>query len=245
MCFHISQTKIGRELKERYQARIVFPKENESALPFFYHANGFAHPEIPVIPQEEPSVITTAHWGLAPTDVLEDKLTAYYKKAVAFGGGLNAQSEKLFTHFLYKQAAFSRRCLIPVTGFFEPHEFQKKKFPYFINRRDGESIALAGLYTRLGTTLSCTILTKPASERFAAIHNSKKRQPVLLDQKHEKDWLNDGLDANQLQSLIDSAYPEEQLSSFTVSRTVFNPRENSNTPEALLPVEYPELMNLF
>ncbi|WP_339611197.1 hypothetical protein [uncultured Planktosalinus sp.] len=74
MCFHISQTKIGRELKERYQARIVLPKENEAALPFFYHANGFAHPESLVIPQEESSVITTAHWGIAPADVLEEKL---------------------------------------------------------------------------------------------------------------------------------------------------------------------------
>lgn len=244
MCFHISQTKIGRELQERYEARLQLPDGDATALPYFYHAIGFTHPQILLIPQEEPSVITTAAWGLAPAKETPETLPSYYKKAAAFGGGLNAQSEKLFSHFLYKQTAHSQRCLIPVSGFFEPHEYLQKKFPYFITRNDRESFALAGLFTHVGTTLTCTILTKPAGERLAAIHNNKKRQPVLLNKVDEQSWLEDSLNETDILNLINKPYEEKTLDTFTVSRSVFHPQEDSNTPEALQEIVYPELQQL-
>ncbi|PKP24336.1 MAG: hypothetical protein CVU03_12910 [Bacteroidetes bacterium HGW-Bacteroidetes-2] len=85
------------------------------------------------------------------------------KKATAFGGELNAQSENLFTHFLCHRAAFTQKCLIPVTGFFEPHEAAGKKIPHYITCKDNEAFSLAGIYSKVGPFLTCSILTKAAS----------------------------------------------------------------------------------
>lgn len=245
MCFHISQTKIGRELMERFKARPHLPEQSGEDLPGFYHISGFSHPNITIIPQEEPSVLTIARWGIVPSTQSEKELNSYYKKAAAFGGGLNAQSEKVFNHFIYKHSIFTKKCLIPVTGFFEPHEFQGKKFPYYICRKDRDVLVLAGIYSQTGTTLTCSILTREASPMFAEIHNQKKRQPVILAPEYETKWLEDKLDETDILSLINSPYPEEELSIFSVSKDVFNSRKNSDIPEILLPVEYPELNRLF
>lgn len=244
MCFHLSQTKIGRELQERYNATVHLP-EDVSEVPFYYHINGFVHPKIIIIPQEEPSVITTAVWGMAPENENPESLPHYYKKAVTFGGGLNAQSEKIFTHFLYKQSIFSKRCLIPITGFYEPHESGGKKFPYFIKRNDNDSFSLAGLYTQLGTIFTCTILTKRASAMFENIHNVKKRQPVLIERSMEEYWLNDIICIKEIQEVLDFSYPENELSAFPVYRKIFQTKEDSNTPDSQKPLEYPELQKLF
>ena len=58
----------------------------------------------------------------------------YYKQQLKYGSGLNARSEKLFDYWLYEKSAFTKRCIIPVSGFFEPHEYNNKKFPIHIKR---------------------------------------------------------------------------------------------------------------
>jgi len=244
MCFHISQTKIGRELEERYKAKLHLSKLRAEP-PFFYHINGFVHPDILMIPQEEPSVITDAIWGIAPENEKIENLTVYFKKAVAFGGGLNAQFEKAFTHFIYKKSIISKRCLIPVTGFYEPHERKGKKFPYFISRKDGDSFSLAGIYTQIGEIFSCSILTKEASPMFQEIHNVKKRQPVIINKKDEELWLNDQLSKPEIHKLAQVVYPEETLIAFPVNKKIFQPGEDSNTPESQKYFDYPELQELF
>src|SRR5690606_26112181 len=132
-----------------------------------YHINGFAHPNMLIIPQEGSDVLAVGRWGIVPSNTKPELVDVYYKESVRFGGGLNAQSEKLFNHFLYKHSAFTRRCIIPVTGFFEPHEYMGKKYPYYINRQDKEAFALAGVYTIIEDLVTFSILTKEASPLFA------------------------------------------------------------------------------
>lgn len=147
MCFHTSQTKKTTNLENRFKGTL----HKESLRPIFdnpeYHLNGFAHPNMLIILQEEPSVLMPGKWGIAPQNKTRDQLESYYKEAVKFGGGLNAKSEKLFNHFLYKQSATTRRCIIPVTGFYEPHDHKGNKYPFYISRNDEDSIGLAGIYT--------------------------------------------------------------------------------------------------
>lgn len=52
-----------------------------------------------------------------------------------FWGGLNAYLEKSLNHFIYKFSAMSRRCIVPLTGFFEPHT-DLKKFKLHRNRKN-------------------------------------------------------------------------------------------------------------
>jgi putative SOS response-associated peptidase YedK len=61
-----------------------------------------------------------------PSNKKSQEIKEYYKEAIKYGGGLNAQSEKLFQNYLYRESVMTRRCIIPVTGFFEPHEHNKK-----------------------------------------------------------------------------------------------------------------------
>jgi len=236
MCFHISQTKTSKELATRYQATHSILPSKEKELPFFYHANGFAHPVLTLLTQEAPRMLTTALWGIVPSGEDASSLHAYYKKAAAFGGGLNAQAEKLFTHFLYQRAAFTQKCLIPVTGFFEPHEATGKKIPYYITRKDKEAFSLAGIYSKVGSLITCSILTKEASPFFAQVHNIKKRQPVLVHQSMEQEWLQGQLQEKEILEVLETPYPEEELHYYPVFKSIFHPSQNSNIPEAIDPL---------
>ena len=241
MCYHISQTKIARQIEHQYDVSLHDEKLREFFNRPAFHLNGFSHPNMLIIPQEETSVLKAAHWGIAPSKTQSDKLIDYYKQSIRFGGGLNAQSEKLFDHFIYKYSALSRRCLIPVTGFFEPHEHNKKKYPYYIHRANNESFTLAGIYTVLDEIVTFAVLTKEASPLFASIHNLRKRQPVILHKSFEQEWLKDSLSENQVKELIIATFPDNELEAYTVSKDLFNPRIDSDTPDILDKVTYLEL----
>ena len=193
MCYHTRITESVANLETRFKASL----HKESTRLFFdkprYHINGFTHPEILIIPQEEPSALVSSVWGIAPSKIQAKGLKDYYKQAVSYGGGLNAQSEKLFDHFIYKHSSMTRRCIVPVTGFYEPHHFNKKKYPYYLYNMDKEPLLLAGIYTVLDQLVTFTILTQSASSLLERIHNNKKRQPVILTKETEKDWLSDNL----------------------------------------------------
>ena len=241
MCYHISQTKIARQIEHQYDVSLHDEKLREFFNRPAFHLNGFSHPNMLIIPQEETSVLKAAHWGIAPSKTQSDKLIDYYKQSIRFGGGLNAQSEKLFDHFIYKYSALSRRCLIPVTGFFEPHEKNRKKYPYFIHRADSESFTLAGIYTIIDQIVTFAVLTKEASPLFAGIHNMRKRQPVILRKEFEQEWLKDALTENQVKELIAPTYPENEIEAYPISKDLFNPRIDSNRPAILDKVTYLEL----
>ncbi len=243
MCYHTRITENLSNLESRFKAslhkdanRLFFDKPR-------YHINGFSHPEMLILPQEEPSVFVPSNWGIVPSNIKADSLPNYYKKAVKFGAGLNAKSEKLFDHFIYKYSSLTRRCIVPVTGFYEPHHFNNKKYPYYIHNSNTEALALAGIYTVLDEAVTFSILTKPASPLFESIHNVKKRQPILLSKEVENNWLMDELNESQIREIINLPYDDDSLETFTVSKDLFNPTIDSNSMDITEPVNYPELDN--
>lgn len=246
MCFHAAITSKTKQIELRFGARFYNTKVKTQFDTPKYHLNGFDHPDLPIITQELPETILPAVWGIVPKSENPEDLGLYYKKASRFGGGLNARSEKLTSHFLYRYLYLSYRCLILVNAFYEPHKFQNKSYPYLIKRNDNEPFALAGLYSRFENGLvTCTILTKAAMPYLAEIHNVKKRQPVILSKANEREWLNSKLTENDILSLINEDIDENELESYTVSKSLFSPKEDSNTPSILKQVSYPELSKLF
>ncbi|WP_299780496.1 SOS response-associated peptidase family protein [uncultured Formosa sp.] len=208
MCFHTSQTKKVKTLEKRFGVKI----SDAALVDYFdksqYHLNGFAHPNMLVIPQQKSEVLAPGVWGIVPENKNKDEITSYYKEAVKFGGGLNARSEKAFQHFVYKNAILEKRCIIPVSGFFEPHEYKGKKYPYHFKNEDDSPMALAGLYSVIDTFITFTILTKEASPLFAKIHNKKKRQPLLLDEEQTRNWLATDTTLAQVKDILSFNYPE-------------------------------------
>lgn len=238
MCFHTSQTKKVVELENRYKVTLSDDEARDAYDIPRYHINGFSHPDMLIIPQEKSTVLANAFWGIVPGNKSTEQISDYYKESVQFGGGLNAQSEKLFNHFIYKNSAFTRRCIIPVTGFFEPHEYKSKKYPFHIKSKNEDVLSLAGLYTLVEDVVTFTILTKQASPLFAKIHNKKNRQPVILHKDFEKDWLKNDLNQNGIMELINLNFNEEDLSAYSVSKELFSPNINSDTPSIINKVEY-------
>jgi putative SOS response-associated peptidase YedK len=194
-----------------------------------------------VIPQEKANVLAPGVWGIVPSNKNGSEIKDYYKEAVKYGGGLNAQSEKLFSHYLYREAAMSKRCIIPVSGFFEPHDHLKKKYPFYISQKEKKPLALAGIYSVIDTYITFTILTKPASPLFSKIHNLKKRQPVILNDDVIDNWLLPELSQDDIKELVNNNYPESKLEAYSISKDLFSSKIDSNVETIINKQVYPEL----
>ena len=84
-----------------------------------------------------------------------------------------------------------RRCIIPLTGFYEWKRAGKARQPYNVRRKDGTVFGVAGLWDRLesegGKVIeSCLVLTTAANGVVHPIHD---RMPVILDPASYARWL--------------------------------------------------------
>lgn len=130
MCFHTSTTNKVKKLEEHFEVSLSDPSFKDYFDKSTYHHNGFSHPNLLVIPQEKSDTLAPGVWGIVPSNKTKDEIKPYYKEAVRYGGGLNARSEKVFQHFIYSDSIMEKRCIIPVSGFFEPHEHKGKKVSF-------------------------------------------------------------------------------------------------------------------
>ena len=241
MCFHTSTTHKTKILENHFKVKI----SDESFRGYFdkpnYHHNGFSHPNLLVIPQERSDLLAPGVWGIVPKNKSEDDIKPYHKEAVKYGGGLNARSEKVFQHFIYRDSIMENRCIIPVSGFYEPHDQKGDKYPFYFKDNENKPLALAGLYTLIDTNITFTILTKEASPLFAKIHNKKNRQPILLDETYAHNWLSTDLNEADIRDILHYNYPEETLKVYPVSRDLFKNKIDSNVPDIIEPKVYEEL----
>ncbi|GAA4277569.1 SOS response-associated peptidase [Aquimarina mytili] len=242
MCFHASQTKRVPELEERYEAKRNEVFEIQDTDFMGYHLNGFSHPELLVIPQESPFELHPSIWGIIPKGKSAADQNEYYKVQARYGGGLNARSEKLFDYYVYKDSIYEKRCIIPLTGFFEPHDHNGKKIPFYFSDAQDGVLSVAGIYsiTRDGA-LTMTMITKEASPLFAKIHNTKKRQIVLLDRELEREWLRPDMNEKHIKELINVEYDDKTLSTYPVTQDLFKTKVETNNSEIIRQKEYPEL----
>lgn len=244
MCYATAMTKKAKYLEKFYAVKKSEGKRKVEGELTGYYLNGFTHPLMWIIPQERKEVITPALWGLMPPEKSGADSGKYYKNAIRFGGGLNARSEKLYNHFLYKESADTRRCVIPLTGFCEPHTAPKKfKIPFCFEGVDADLLSLAGIYTIIKDKyVTFTILTKAATPLFEKIHNSKNRRPVILQKEQIGEWLSDGLDPDGSREVIANDIPDEGFNAYPVSKDLYSPKVNANRPDITNRVDYKELI---
>ena len=240
MCVHTSVIEKVKDIELETATQLADEKHRREFDTPQYHLNGFAHPPMLIITQERNDLLIPAYWGIVPSNQNPDQLDAYYKKAVKFGGGLNARDDKLFDHFIYKNAIHTQKCLIPVSGFFEPHTFQKKKYPFYFKPATSKLLLLGGIYTRIENLVTFSIITKKASPLFEKIHNLKKRQPLLFDQETAEKWLQTQ-DQSAVDNFLNFQYNDDQLETYPVSKALFSPKEESNHKDIIREESYPEL----
>ncbi len=163
-----------------------------------------------IVLDETSSRLQAMRWGLVP----------FWAKDPSIGSKLiNARSETLAEKAAFRQALKSRRCVVPVSGFYEWRRLGKGKQPYFIARADGRPLTLAGLWERWGDLLTFTIITVPADETLSPIHD---RMPAMLTPEGALEWLKAG-DA----AVLEASAPGS-LAIWPVSTRVNSPANNDS-----------------
>lgn len=194
MCYRVQINADKIKLPKRFNATFE-PPEIEFQTG---EINGFSHPQLPIITDNQPNLIQAMEWGLIPTWA-NDK--SFQKNT------LNCKIETAATKPSFRNSV-NQRCLIIVSGFYEwKHITENRKIvkqKYFLSSPNQEFFSLAGLYSSWNGINTFTILTTEANELMAEIHNTKKRMPVVLKQEEELLWLgHEVLDAYGVRSEIE------------------------------------------
>ena len=138
----------------------------------------------------------TFRWGLVPS----------WAKDPSVGSRMiNARAEGIADKPAYRRAIARRRCILPADAFYE---WQRRtgsdgkpagKLPHLVRRRDGEPMALAGIWEvwrarddrDADPVRSCAIVTIEANALMAPIHD---RMPVVLEREDWAAWLDPATD---------------------------------------------------
>ena len=90
---------------------------------------------------------------------------------------INARAETAEEKNLFRKSVYTRRCVVPTTGFYE---WDAAKHKYFF-QMPGQPIYLAGIYDTISGVNCFIILTTEPNDSVAPIHD---RMPLLLS--HEQ-----------------------------------------------------------
>jgi putative SOS response-associated peptidase YedK len=134
--------------------------------------------------------ILPMRWGLLPPWVKADAAGKPLAKSLL----INARAETLTTSPAFRSAARRQRCLVPMDGYYEwmPSPEPGAKTPFYMHRRDGCPILVAGLWAAWrpdeasAPILTATIVTTDAVGDLGEIHN---RMPLMLDAHDWDRWL--------------------------------------------------------
>lgn len=133
-------------------------------------------------------------WGLIPHWAKDPKIGSR---------AFNARADTVAQKPMFRSAFRSKRCLVPVDGFYEWKREGADKRPYFFTRADENLTVFAGIWEfweREGHGLwTCSIITTDASPDMEDVHN---RMPVILERESWTEWLSPVNQATELTELL-------------------------------------------
>ena len=135
-------------------------------------------------------------WGLVPAwwskPLKELKLATF-----------NARVETVAQKPMFRGAFKRKRCLIPVSGYYEWEDTPSGKRPWYFTARDGSpALTIAGLWDEWKnpetqkTLKSCTMIIGQPNDFVAEVHD---RMPILLTEKQFDPWLSNEAGVEMLQ----------------------------------------------
>ncbi|ARM35526.2 SOS response-associated peptidase (plasmid) [Legionella longbeachae] len=165
-------------------------------------------------------------WGLIPSWTTDRK---------KIGSLINARAETLFEKPAFRQLMKSKRCLMPMSGFYEWHHEGGVKQPYFFQKKNHDLLAVAALWDTWQheneVIHSCCLITTDANSLLEPVHH---RMPVILDEEAQAIWLNNTqCDKAQLMALM-KPYSYEDLEGYRVT-TLMN-KADFDHPLAMEPL---------
>jgi putative SOS response-associated peptidase YedK len=135
---------------------------------------------------------------------------------------VNARGESVAEKSTFKKAFSQSRCIIPATGYYEWK--QPGKDPYFIRRKEDQTMAMAGLImeSHIGEQVhpTCAIITLKAAANISMIHD---RMPATIAPEAWDEWLNPQVSPADALMLMDA---DSDLTAYAVSRKVNSIRNN-------------------
>lgn len=162
--------------------------------------------------------VTLLRWGLIP----------FWAKDPSIGNRMiNARAETVAEKPAFRAAYRRRRCLVLADGFYEWHEDNGGKTPYFISLESEQPFAFAGLWENWqdkesGEAIqSATLLTAAADDFMARLHH---RMPVILEPATADRWL-----AGDDEVIAYAIHHCPKLRAWPVDRAVNNPRHEGES----------------
>jgi putative SOS response-associated peptidase YedK len=177
-----------------------------------------------VVPKEGARELVRMRWGLVPfwwSKPLKQLRLATF----------NARVETVTTKPFFREPFKTRRCLMPISGYYEWEDTPGGKQPHYFTAR----LTAAGLWDQwkdreTGDRIkSCTMIISEPSEFVAEVHD---RMPVLL-QPHQFDhWLSGEMTVEELKPL-----PNDYLQRWPVSKRVNSSKADKDDTTLIEPVK--------
>jgi putative SOS response-associated peptidase YedK len=149
----------------------------------------------------------------------------------------NARAETVAEKPMFRDAFQRRRCLIPISGYFEWVMAPDGKQPFYFTRADAAPITVAGLWDEwtnpeTGAPLrSCTMIITGANDFTRKVHD---RMPVILEPESFAPWLSGNTGTEFLRPAANDV-----LQTWPVSRRVNSSRAPGDDPTLIDPVALP------
>ncbi len=208
---------------------------------------GFDFPVMPVISDNNPSVIQMFRWGFVPSHTTStEKATEFLRQY----NTLNAKSENLFESRLFSEAVRKQRCLVLCSGFFEwrhknPEKKNSEKYPFYVSLKDEGMFVFGGIWEKFTDKTTgeiihtYAIITTRANELMEFVHNTKKRMPLIIKPEKALKWLEPNLSDEEIKGFF-QPFDASQLKAIPIKK--INPRlQYENDPGITVYYHYQEL----
>jgi putative SOS response-associated peptidase YedK len=202
MCARITLTTTDAEGADLFGLAYDLGAERTSRAPAY---NVAPSRRVPVVRSVggKPELASLA-WGLVPN---------WSKKAQGYP---TARAESVATKPAFRSTIRSRRCVVPIDGFYEWETVGTAKQPHYFRRAGGGVLAVAGVWDAwAGREMeTVAILTVPANDAVRPYH---PRMPAILEPGQFGAWLGGTL--SDALALLKPC-PVEVLETWPVSRAV-------------------------
>ena len=175
-----------------------------------------------IVEHEGKRELVEMRWGLVPfwwSKPLKELRLATF----------NARVETVTTKPFFREPFKTKRCLMPVSGYYEWQDTPEGKQPWYFTARDGSPVlTIAALWDEwknreTGDRLkSCAMIITEPNELVAEMHD---RMPVLQKPHQFEHWLSGNMGVEELRP-IDNDY----LQRWAVSKRINSSKADSNDP---------------
>jgi putative SOS response-associated peptidase YedK len=183
-----------------------------------------------VVPEEGARQLIEMRWGLVPywwnKPLKELRLATF-----------NARVETVATKPFFREPFKQKRCLMPVSGYYEWEDTPGGKQPHYFTARDGSPVlTIAGLWDEWKNretgerVKSCAMIITGPNDFVAEVHD---RMPVLLQPDQFDRWLSGSMTVEELRPA-----QNDYLQRWAVSKRVNSSKADKDDATLIEPVKH-------